>query len=245
MSLVTSCLLGVSILFEIVSAGVLAYAIATSKVDSKKIIKTVLIGTVAYAIVTIIIQFIGVVIPFVLFPIIFGTLGSQTGKKFNTVGFISLIAYLISLFILPMISNKYEDSISYQILDGLVEELGGELTPTQFGILNISSNLSDGSMNYLFIMFFGAILFAILYFDMALLRKNSAQVIMGSVISVFTLGMLYFDYRIFNSKSFVGKLAGYGLSKLGFSLSVFSVVVIVLAALPAITAYLRNKKENT
>ena len=244
MSLVTSCLLGVSILFEIVSAGVLAYAIATSKVDSKKIIKTVLIGTVAYAIVTIIIQFIGVVIPFVLFPIIFGTLGSQTGKKFNTVGFISLIAYLISLFILPMISNKYEDSISYQILDGLVEELGGELTPTQFGILNISSNLSDGSMNYLFIMFFGAILFA-MYFDMALLRKNSAQVIMGSVISVFTLGMLYFDYRIFHSKSLVGKLAGYGLTKLGFSLSVFSIVILILSILPVITAYLCNKKEST
>ena len=245
MSLEISCLLGISFLFEIVCAGVLAYAIATSKADSKKIIKTVLIGTVAYAIVTIKIQVIGVVIPFVLFPIIFGTLGSQTGKKFNTVGFISLIAYLISLFVLPMISNKYEDSISYQILDGLVEELGGKLTPTQFDILNFSYNLSDGSTCFLFIMFCGAILFAILYFDMALLRKDSAQVIMGSIISVFTLGMLYFDYRIFNSKSFVGKLAGYGLSKLGFSLSVFSVVVIVLAALPAITAYLRNKKENT
>ena len=144
-----------------------------------------------------------------------------------------------------MISNKYEDSISYQILDGLVEELGGELTPTQFGILNISSNLSDGSMNYLFIMFFGAILFAILYFDMALLRKNSAQVIMGSVISVFTLGMLYFDYRIFHSKSLVGKLAGYGLTKLGFSLSVFSIVILILSILPVITAYLCNKKEST
>ena len=217
MSLEISCLLGISFLCEIVSAGVLAYAIATSKADSKKIIKTVLIGTVAYAIVTIKIQVIGVVIPFVLFPIIFGTLGSQTGKKFNTVGFISLIAYLISLFVLPMISNKYEDSISYQILDGLVEELGGKLTPTQFDILNFSYNLSDGSTCFLFIMFCGAILFAI----------------------------LYFDYRIFNSKSFVGKLAGYGLSKVGVSLSVFSVVVIVLAALPAITAYLRNKKENT
>ena len=182
--------------------------------------------------------------PYVVFPIIFCILGNQTGKKFNVVGFVSLIAYLISLFILPIISNKYEDSLSYQILDGLVEELGEELTPTQFGILNLSSNLSDDGTNYLFIMFFGAVLFTVLLFDMALLRKNTAQVVIGSIISVFTAGMLYFDYSIFHSKSLVGKLAGYGLSKLGFSLSVFSVVILILAILPVISAYLCNKKEK-
>lgn len=244
MSLIIYYLQVFSAFFEIISAGVLTYAIATSKADSKKIIKIVLIGTVAYVIVSITMPTIGAVMPYVVFPIIFCILGNQTGKKFNVVGFVSVIAYLISLFILPIISNKYEDSLSYQILDGLVEELGEELTPTQFGILNLSSNLSDDGTNYLFIMFFGAVLFTVLLFDMALLRKNTAQVVIGSIISVFTAGMLYFDYSIFHSKSLVGKLAGYGLSKLGFSLSVFSVVILILAILPVISAYLCNKKEK-
>ncbi|MGN0308867.1 MAG: hypothetical protein ACI4DN_11695 [Lachnospiraceae bacterium] len=242
MSLIISYLLGFSVFFEIISAGVLTYAIAASKADDKMIIKTVLLGTVAYAIVSITMPIIGAVMPYVVFPIVFCILGSQTGNKFNVVGLVSLIAYLVSLFTLPIISNKYEDSLSYQILDGLIEELGGELAPTQFGILNLSSNLSDDSMKYLLIMFCGAILFAILFFDMALLRKNTAQVVMGSIISVFTVGMLYFDYSIFHSKSLVGKLVGYGLSELGFSLSVFSIVILLLAILPVVTAYLCNKK---
>lgn len=245
MSLVISYLLGFSVFFEIISAGVLTYAIAASKADSKKIIKTVLIGTVAYAIVSITMPIIGAVMPYVVFPVVFCILGSQTGNKFNTVGFISLIAYLISLFVLPIISNKYEDSLLYQFSNGLIEELGGNLTPTQLGILNLSFDLSGDSMNCLPIMFFGAIFFVFLFFDMALLRKNRAQVVMGSVISVFTVGMLYFDYSIFHSKSLVGKLAGYGLSKLGFSLSVFSIVILILAILSVITAYLCNKKEST
>ena len=110
MSVAMAILCGLTACFEIVSAGILVYAIATSKVSSKKIIKAVLIGTVLYIILSAI-PVLGTVLALVVFTIIFCILGSQTGHKFNVAGFVSLIAYLISLFILPVISNKNEDQL--------------------------------------------------------------------------------------------------------------------------------------
>lgn len=191
-----------------------------------------------------------IVMVLVGFPVIFCILGSRTGHKFNTVGFISLIAYLISLFVLPVISNKYEDSLSYQLIEGFANEFGGEFTPTQFEILTNFSGLSEYSDdigNYfgiMFIMLAGVILFAILLFDMILLRKNTAQMIMGSILSVFAAGMLYLDYRIFHSGSLRGKLVGMALSKTGFSLSPFCLLIMLFAILTIITAYRCSKKEK-
>lgn len=243
-------LLYLSIPFEIISAGVLVYALATSKASSKTIIKTVLIGTVVYTLLLIMIPVVGVVMPFVVFPIIFCILGSQAGHKFNAVGFVSLIAYLISFFILPVISNKHEDSWGYQLAEGFGNELGIDFTPTQFRILTDFSGLSEYSDdigNYfgiMFVMLAGVILFAILLFDMILLRKNTAQIIMGSTLSVFAAGMLYLDYRIFHSGSLGGKLAGMALSKMGFSLSPFCLLIMLFAILTVIAAYRCSKKEK-
>lgn len=237
-------------IFEIISAGVLAYAIAASKVNSKRIIKAVLIGLAVHMIVSIVLLPVGIVIPLVVFPVVFCILGGQTVNKFNAVGFVSLIAYLISLFILPVISNKYEDSLSYQLIEGFANEFGGEFTPTQFEILTNFSGLSEYSDdigNYfgiMFIMLAGVILSAILLFDMILLRKNTAQMIMGSILSVFAAGMLYLDYRIFHSGSLGGKLVGMALSKMGFSLSPFCLLIMLFAILTIITAYRCSKKEK-
>lgn len=249
MSVAMAILYGLTACFEIVSAGILVYAIATSKVSSKKIIKAVLIGTVLYIILSVI-PVLGTVLALVVFTIIFCILGSQTGHKFNVAGFVSLIAYLISLFILPVISNKNEDSLVYQFTEGLVDELGIKLTPTQLEILTDFSGLSEYSDdigNYfgiMFVMLAGVILFAILLFDMTLLRKNTAQMIMGSILSVFAAGMLYLDYRIFHSDSLGGKLAGMALSKMGFSISPFCFLIILFAILTVITAYRCKIKEK-
>lgn len=235
--------------FEVVSAGVLVYAIATSKVSSKKIIIAVLIGTVLYIIPSVI-PVLGTVLALAVFTIIFCILGSATGHKFNVAGFVSLIAYLISLFILPVISNKNEDSLVYQFTEGLVDELGIKLTPTQFEIRTDFFPLteySDNIANYfgiMSIMFDGIILFAIILFEITLLRRNTAQMIIGSILSVFTAGMLYLDYRIFHSGSLGGKLAGMALSKMGFSLSPFCLLIMLLAILTVITAYRCKIKEN-
>ena len=246
MSLITSYLLGFTLLFEVLNAGVLAYAIATSKRDGKKIIKTVLTGTAAYAIVSITMSGIGIgfVMPYVIFPIVFGILGRQTGKKFNTSGLVFLITYLISLFILPVISNKHEDSNLYQLLEGLIGELDVKLTPTQFEMLACFSDLSVDSVGYLFVMFFGAVFITFLLFEMLLLRKNTAQVVLGGILSAVTAGMLYFDYRIFHSDSLGGKLAGIALSEMGFSLSPFCILILLFAIMTIITAQRCEKKES-
>lgn len=247
MSGAMSILYGLTSCFEIVSACVLVYAIAASKASSKKIIKAVLIGTVLY-IVPSAIPVLGTILAIAVFTIVFCILGSQTGNKFNMVGFISLIAYFISLFTLPVIANKYEDSLAFSIADGLTGWFGGNLTPTQFEILkNVSvlSEYSDTIANYLSIMivfFIGVILFATLLFEMILLRRNGAQMVMGGILSVLVGGMLYLDYLIFHSGSLGGKLAGMALSKMGFSLSWLCILIILFAVLTVVSAYrCRNK----
>lgn len=242
-------LYGLTACFEIVSAGILVYAIAASKVSSKKIMKAVLIGTVLYIIPSAI-PVLGTILALGVFTVVFGILGSQTGHKFNAAGFVSLMAYLISLFILPVISNKYEDSLAYQFTEGLVDELGIKLRPTQFEILTDFSSFSKYSndigsyFEIMSVQLAGVILFAILLFDMTLLRKNTAQMIMGSILSVFAAGMLYLDYRIFHSDSLVGKAAGMALSKMGFSLSPFCFLIMLFAILTVITAYRCKIKEK-
>lgn len=243
-----------SMMFVVIAAGTLAYGIATSKVNSKTIIKKVLIETAICAFLSIggiMIGGIGVyggVIGyylFVAFIIDFSFyLGKQTGNKFNYFGFFSLVAYLFSLFSLPIISNEYEDSYIYALADELVKDLDGELTPTQYGILNLYSEISADSAKYLQIIFFAIIVCSFLFFCMTFLRKNAAQVVIGSIIAVLTAGMLYFDYNIFHSKSLAGKLAGDVLSELGFSLSASVFIVLGLPILTIITAYICNKKDK-
>lgn len=244
-----------SFLFEIISAPVLTYAIATSKADSKKVIKTVLLGIAVYAITVggmrLTFTGPGIVISGILSVlvglIIFSTLGSQTGIKFNTGGFISMAAYLISLFLLRILSNKYEDTLGYKAAEAFAGAFGVEFTPTQWGILNMSLDSGDGSGISLLIMFVGAVLFAILFFEMALLRKNAAQVFMGGMVAICTAGMLYLDNSIVfhpNSSSLKDNLGGFAASATGFSLSASCIVIVVLAILPVITAYQYKKKEN-
>lgn len=236
------------ILFEIISAGILAYAIATSKADSKKIIKSVLIGTGIYIIASLI-PVLSIILPLVVFPVVFCILGSQTGHKFNAGGLISLIAYLVSLFVLPVVSNKNEDSLVYQLTEGIIDELGVKLTPTQFEILSGYSGLSEysdaiaGYFSIMYVMLVGIVLFAILLFDMTLLRKNTAQMVMGSILSLFAAGMLYLDYCIFHSNSLGGKLAGMALAKMGFSLSPVCILILLFALLTVFTASRCRKKE--
>ena len=239
---------------EVVCAGILAYALATSKVSSKKLIKSVLIGTVIYMIVSLILfvtaPIIEVVMSLLVFIVVFCILGSRSGHKFNVFGVISLIAYLITLFTLPVISNRYEDTLGYQLAEGVVREAGGKLTLTQFDILAAFSDFYEYSgdlasyVQIMLIMFAGAMVFAIMFLALALLRKNTAQIIMGSIMSVFAAGMLYFDYRIFHSDSPLERLAGMALSKLGFSLSPFCIVSMLLAVLTIITAYICRIKEK-
>ena len=237
------------VLFEVISAGILAYAIATSKADSKKIIKAILIGTGIYIIASMI-PVLGIILPLVVFSIVFCILGSQAGHKFNAGGLISLIAYLVSLFVLPVISNKNEDSLVYQFTEGIMGELGVRLTPTQFEILSGYSCLSEysnaiaGYFGTMYVMLAGIILFAILLFDMTLLRKNTAQMVMGSILSFFAAGMLYLDYCIFHSSSLGGKLAGMALTKMGFSLSPLCILIMLFAILTIITAYRCKIKEK-
>ena len=249
MNLITMCLVEYAVLFEVLNAGVLAYVIATSKGDGKKIIKTVLTGTAVYAIVSITLTLSGigigsVVMPFVIFPIVFGILGRQTGKKFNASGLVFLVIYLASLFILPVISNKHETSDLYQLLEGIIGELDVKLAPTQFEMIEIFSDLSVDSVGNLLEMFMGAVFITLLLFEMLLLRKNTAQVVLGGILSAFTAGMLYFDYRIFHSDSLGGKLAGIALSKMGFSLSPFCILILLFAIMTIITAQRCKKKES-
>lgn len=240
---------------EVLSAAVLAYAIAVSTDDSKKIIKQVLIGTGVYAVTSLLLGGIGIrigiVLPFVVFPVVFGGIGGRTEHKFNIAGLFSLIAYIISLFTLPVIANKYEDSLVYSVAGGITDMFDRNLTPTQFEILKNASSLSEYSdtiENYLSVMtilFIGVILFAILLFDMILLRRNSAQMVMGGILSVLTSGMLYLDYLIFHFDSLGGKLVGMALSKMGFSLSRLCILIILFAVLTVVSAYRCDKKERT
>ena len=232
-------------IFEIISAGILVYAIAVSKAESKKVIKTVLIGTAVYTIVSVMalrtVAIVAFVMPFLVFTVIFAILGSHTEHKFNILGFVSLIAYLVSVFLLPVISNKNEDSLAYQVVAGSSHHISCNTSASNL------SGYSDDVANYfqfMFILAGGVVLFAILFFDMALLRRNTAQMVMGSLLSVCAAGMLYLDYRIFHSDSLGGKLAGYALSKMGFSLSPLCILTMAFAILTVITAYRCNKKEK-
>lgn len=235
-------------IFVTIDAGVLVYGIAVSTMDSKKIIKVVLIAT-AVCVLSIttrnlIMIYVGYIL-FAFFIVIFScVLGKRTGNKFNWMGSLSLIAYLFALFKLPIISNEYEDSLLYWLADEFANYLGEELTPTQFGILGLVGEISADSAKSLILLFVGIILFAILFFCVALIRKNFAQVVIGSVLAILTAGLLYFNYHIFHSKSLAGKIAGYALSELGFSLSMSAFVILLLALLPVITAYICNKKDK-
>lgn len=238
------------VLLEMISAVILTYAIATSKADSKKIIKVVLIGTGIYIIASMI-PVLGIILPLVVFPVVFCILGSHTGHKFNAGGLISLISYLVSLFVLPVVSNKNEDSLVYQLTEGIIDKLGIKLTPTQFEILSGYSKLSEysdtiaGYFSTMYVMLIGILLFAILLFDMTLLRKNTAQMVMGSILSFFAAGMLYLDYCIFHSNSLGGKLAGMALAKMGFSLSPACILILLFALMTVFTASRCRKKEAT
>lgn len=249
MSTVMVGLYALTICFEIVSACVLVYAIGASKASNRKIIKAVLIGTALYIIPSAI-PVLGTVLALTVFTIVFCIFGGETGHKFNTLGLLSLIAYFISLFTLPVIANKNEDSLIFSIADKLTESFGGNLTPTQFEILGDASSLSeysDSIANYLrvmFVLFIAVILIAILLFDMILLRRNGAQVVMGSILSVLAAGMLYLDYLIFHSGSFGGMLAGMALSKMGFSLSWCCILILLFAVLTVVTACRCNKKDK-
>lgn len=249
MSTIMVVLYALTICFEIVSACVLVYAIGASKASNQKIIKAVLIGTVLYIIPSAI-PVLGTILSLAVFTIVFCIFGGETGHKFNTLGLLSLIAYFISLFTVPVIANKYKDSILFSFVDDIVDTFDGNLTPTQFEILEYVSNLSEYSdsiakyLNIMFVLFVAIILFAILLFDMILLRKNSAQVVMGSILSVLTAGVLYLDYLIFHADSYGGKLAGMVLSQMGFSLSWFSILILLFAVLTAVTAYGCSKKEK-
>lgn len=241
-------------MFVAIGAGTLAYSIATSKVNSKTIIKKVLIETAICAFLSIggiMIGGIGVAVGFLgyylFFSLIIGYssyLGKQTGNKFNFFGFCSLVAYLFSLFGLPIISNKYEDSYIYALVDKLVKDFDGKLIPSQYGILNFCSEISADSVKYLQILFFAIIVCSVLFLYMIFFRKNAAQVVIGSTIAVLTAGMLYFDYNIFHSKSLAGKLARDVLSKLGFSLSAYVFIILGLPILMIITSYICNKKDK-
>lgn len=248
MSAIFASLRLIAIPFEIIGAGFLAYAIATSHADSRKVIKDVLIGTAMYIIVSIL---FGAILPYVVFPIIFCIFGAHTGNKFNVSGFFALIAFFVSLFILPVVSNKHEDSIGYQLVEGTADELGISLTPTQYEIWNDYSGLSGLSENIekyfgiMAVMAVGLVLFAIFFFNFMLLRKNTAQMITGGIMAFFAAGILYMDYCIFNSDSLGGKLAAMALSKAGFSLSVWCIFILLLAVLPAYTAYRCDKKMGS
>ena len=237
MSVISKLILLIVLLIELMNALVLTYALATSKADSKKVIKAVLIGTVVYTIALLLGLkggVVGIAILTILtvlgVVILFAVLGSQTGSRFNIGGFVFMVAYLISLGILPVLSNKYEDTLGYKAAGVFAEALGVGVKPTQLNLVIKSSDSAAGP----FIMFCGVVLFTVLFFDMALLRKNTAQVFMGSMVAVCTLVMLYFDYESIPGLASVA----------GASLSWFCIVIAALAILLPVTAYLYNKKEK-
>ena len=93
------------------------------------------------------------------------------------------------------------------------------------------------ALSIMIVFFIGVILFATLLFEMILLRRNGAQMVMGGILSVLVGGMLYLDYLIFHSGSLGGKLAGMALSKMGFSLSWLCILIILFAVLTVVSAY--------
>lgn len=231
------------VFFELIGTAVMAYAIATSRAKSKAIIKSVLIGTGVCMVLQLFMAGIPIISCLVIF-IALCVLGAQTGNKFNLLGVISLVVYLFTLFNLPVISNKYEDTDSFALIDGLASSFDIDLAPTQIGIIEFAGENSIEGAETLVLMFAGVVFFAFLFLCMALIRKNGAQVILGSIIAVLSAGMVYFDYSIFHAKSTAGKLTGYALSKLGFSLSMSVVVMLAFAVLPAVIAYRYNVKEK-
>lgn len=236
------------LVFELIGTAVMAYAIATSRAKSKAIIKSVLIGTGVCMVLQLLLTGIPIisifVLPWLVIFIALCVLGAQTGSKFNLLGVISMVVYLFTLFNLPVISNKYEDTDSFALIDGLASSFDIDLAPTQTGILKFAEENSIEGAGTLGLMFAGVVFFTFLFFCMALIRKNGAQVIIGSIIAVLSAGMVYFDYSIFHEKSTAGKMAGYALSKLGFSLSMSVVVMLAFAVLPAVIAYRYNVKEK-
>ena len=144
------------------------------------------------------------------------------------------------LFQLPVISNKHGDSNIDALSNDLAKYLGGEITPTQYSIIDLSSEISVESVIYFQIMIYAIIGCSFLYLCMATLRKNAAQVVIGSIISVLTAGVLYLDYIIFLSKP----IAGVTLSQLGFSLSKYAFFMPAFSILTIITAYVCNKKDK-
>ena len=109
----------VIMLFVVIASGALAYGIATSKENSKKIIKTVLIVITVCTLLSIIGGaiigrafgvYLGYII-FMQFVCLFSFyLGKKTETQDNFWGQLSLGVYLILLFQLPVVSNKHGDS---------------------------------------------------------------------------------------------------------------------------------------
>lgn len=235
----------VSIL-TLIPAGVLAYGIAVSKVSSKNIIVAVLIAVGVCTLISIIGSGYGIMIGLCLcmaFIIVYSIyLGTKTGNKFNAVGIISLVVYVFSIFKLPLITNEYEDSAVYEWAEELASSNGIKLTPTQFDIFGLP--IADDDMNWLIIIFMAVGICTVLFFSLMLIRKNSAQVVVGCITSLLTAGMLYFDYSIYNSKSVMGKLFGKAFSEMGFSLSITSVLILVLPVLATVMAYVCSRKDK-
>ena len=237
---------------ELIGTGVFAYAVAHSKWDSKKIIRSVLIGTGVYVFVTVIsiltirvpvLLIIQHILTSVFFIVLFGILGAQTGNKFNIPGFFSLLAYVISIFVFPVISNKYEDTILFKSIELRMDNMGIALTPKQYEIFKYSyymQGATDGLAKYYIamqIMFIGVVVSGILLFDMMLIRRNRAQMVMGGILSLFAGGIIYLDYCIFHS------IVGEVLSKAGFSLSPFCILIILFAVGTVVSAYICSRKE--
>lgn len=237
----------VSIL-TLIPAGVLAYGIAVSKVSSKKIIKAVLISVGVCALISIIVRGYGIMIGLCLcmaFIIAYSIyLGIKTGNRFNAVGIISLVVYIFSIFKLPLITNEYEGSAVYEWAEQFAESNGIKLTPTQVDIFSLP--ITGDDMNWLIIIFMAVGICTVLFFSLMLIRKNSAQVVVGCITSLLTAGMLYFDYTIYNSKTIMGKLFGKAFSDMGFSLSIACAIILVLPILATVMAFVcsRNDKKK-
>ena len=237
----------VSIL-TLIPAGVLAYGIAVSKVSSKNIIKAVLIAVGVCTLISIIGRGHGIMIGLCLcmaFIIVYSIyIGIKTGNKFNVVGIISLVVYIFSIFKLPLITNEYEDSAVYEWAEEIAMSNGIKLTPTQFDIFGLP--VANDDMNWLIIIFMAVGICTVLFFSLMLIRKNSAQVVVGCITSLLTAGMLYFDYTIYNSKTIMGKLFGKAFSDMGFSLSIGCVLILVLPILATVMAFVcsRNDKKK-
>lgn len=241
---------------DIVAAAVLAYGIATSKVSSRKIIRTVLIVMGICLVLTLLtilginsFTFIFAIYLFSIFMIEYSSyIGQHTGNKFNAIGVVSFLVYIFALFNLPLISNKYEDSDVYEWASELAENQGVKLTPSQWDICNLTMDNLDGnasdSMKYIAIISVLIIILSAVLFCLMLIRKNSAQIVVGSMITLLTAGMLYFDYSLYHSKTIMGNIFGKAFSELGFSMSISCVIIVALPVLFTVMAFVCNQKDK-